>query len=251
MAEPIIVMLRVMRVDGITFKFTSAIDAAPAEYGFAGRTNVAGIAELLPLSAVRDAFRFTVGDRPLRVSAVAFDGPTGRAELAQVRAFDWSPHRLVETAAVGSLDAWKGFVESRGADVDVLLVLSYAGLPVHDGDHVVADGPAIAAWTERLARHPGVRARRAQAAAAAQARGAAANNGHTPGQGWQGEEPIRDHAMLGARNIQLHRLAAGGDDDALCSDALAADIQRMGIDKSRARIKHLATSAHQQLAVNP
>ena len=127
-------------------------DAAPAEYGFAGRTNVAGIAELLPLSAVRDAFRFTVGDRPLRVSAVAFDGPTGRAELAQVRAFDWSPHRLVETAAVGSLDAWKGFVESRGADADVLLVLSYAGLPLHDGDPVVADGPAIAAWTEEHSR---------------------------------------------------------------------------------------------------
>ena len=57
--------------------------------------------------------------------------------------------------------------------------------------------------------------------------------------------------MLRARNIQLHRLAAGGDDNALGGDPLAADIKGMGIDKRRARIKHLAASAHQQLAVNP
>jgi branched-chain amino acid transport system permease protein len=30
--------------------------------------------------------------------------------------------------------------------------LSYAGLPLHDGDPVVADGPAIAAWTEEHSR---------------------------------------------------------------------------------------------------
>ena len=65
----------------------------------------------------------------------------------------------------------------------------------------------------------------------------------------QVERRVGNDAELGARNVQPRRVAAGGDDDALGGDALAADIQRMRVDEGRARIEHGGAGLGQQAAV--
>lgn len=134
-----------------------SINQSPARYGYEGR--VSGLAETLPLVAVRDAIEalrgpppFTPGSdvrRPLRVAALARDSSTGRAELEQVRQFAWAPLQLVGTAAVTDFTHWKRVCESWSGKADVVLVLSYRGLPLEAGSKKPVSGAELAAWMER------------------------------------------------------------------------------------------------------
>lgn len=126
-----------------------SIDQLPAFYGYEGLPNVTGIAERLPLSAVRDVLPILPSTAPQRIAAIAVDNPTGRAELSQVRDFDWSPHRLVASMAADTLVGWQAFVDERRVDTDILLVLSYAGLKLSSAlGSGMADGGTIANWVE-------------------------------------------------------------------------------------------------------
>ena len=125
-----------------------SVTEAPARYGYEGQANVAGIAEILPLAAIRDALRMTKDGKPRRLAAIGMDSATGRAELAQVRAFQWGPSTLVAAELVSDFDQLQRFVQARSADTDVLLVLSYAGLRVPLSESSAADGKQIAQWIE-------------------------------------------------------------------------------------------------------
>ena len=61
---------------------------------------------------------------------------------------------------------------------------------------------------------------------------AAADDGDALGHFVQIERVVGDDAELGAGNVGPVGMAAGGDDDALGGDALAADIERMGVDEA-------------------
>jgi hypothetical protein len=146
-----------------------SIDQPPAEYGYQSATTVTGISEELPLAAVRDA----VGDlrnaphaagadrmedaagaerlpgRPLRIAAIARDSETGRAELMQVRQFDWSPHELGPTATVRTWPEWQEQCRSLAGHADILLVLSYRGLQREDGGGGLVPGAELAEWLEQ------------------------------------------------------------------------------------------------------
>ena len=65
----------------------------------------------------------------------------------------------------------------------------------------------------------------------------------------QEERVVGDDAELGARDGHTLRMAAGGDDDALGGETLAADIQRVRIDEHRAGIEDRGAGTLQQLAV--
>jgi hypothetical protein len=69
----------------------AALNRPPADFGYAGAANVSGIAERLPLAAVRDAAQDLFPDRVPTIAVIGVDNETGRAEMAQVNAFDWSP----------------------------------------------------------------------------------------------------------------------------------------------------------------
>jgi hypothetical protein len=134
-----------------------SIDQPPERYGYPGptdepgrdadRTSVTGIREELPLAAIRDAVSAIHGDG-VRIAAVGVDSDTGRAERIQVEAFDWSPHAVASVATAGDLAEWKRYVEAGAAGVDVLLVLSSAGLAREPAGGATASGPEVAAWVE-------------------------------------------------------------------------------------------------------
>lgn len=157
-----------------------SIDQPPAEYGYQSSAAVTGISEELPLMAVRDALGdlrnesgahsngelpggaagaerlpgspprvALVPDQPLRIAAIARDSETGRAELTQVRQFDWSPHELGPTATVTTLAAWQEQCRSLAGRADILLVLSYRGLHRDDGGGALVPGAELAEWLER------------------------------------------------------------------------------------------------------
>ena len=139
-----------------------SIDQPPARYGYDGRAATTGLSETLPLIAIRDAVTALRGvspfmlerqpDRPLRVAALARDSETGRAELEQVRRFDWAPLQLVDTAAAGNFSDWQRTCGSWSGDADVVLVLSYRGLPREAGSTKPVAGTDLTDWMERECR---------------------------------------------------------------------------------------------------
>lgn len=123
-----------------------SLNRPPEYYGYADAVNVSGIAERVPLSAIRDAVRdLAVGQR---LAVVGVDDETGRAEMAQVQNFDWSPLVVEKAALVSTMQDWKALVESA-AKADVLLMLSTHDLP--DGGRV-ATAAEIIRWTQDNAR---------------------------------------------------------------------------------------------------
>jgi hypothetical protein len=139
-----------------------SINQPPSRYGYDGRTSVTGVAETLPLLAIRDAIEAlhgvppfaagTASHRPLRVAALARDSETGHAELEQVKRFDWAPLQLVEAAAVGDFDQWKRGCESWAGKADIILVLSYRGMPLAAGSTKAVTGAELAGWMETACR---------------------------------------------------------------------------------------------------
>jgi len=132
---------------GVRILYVS-LDRAAAEFGYAGAPDVSGIAEQLPLVAVRDAVATLFPGRVPVVAVLGIDNETGRAEMAQVKAFGWSPLAVGDTALVSDMAQWKAFV-NRAGDADVLLVL---------GTHDLADaGRTVSAaeinrWTQDNSR---------------------------------------------------------------------------------------------------
>lgn len=126
-----------------------ALDRPPADYGYSGAPNVSGIAERLPFTGVRDAITTLFPGRRPTVSIIGVDSITGRAEMAQVRAFDWGPAELTSTQLVATGRAWRDSV-SAARDSDVLVVLSCQDLP--DGDGAVFTAADAAQWTQDNAK---------------------------------------------------------------------------------------------------
>ena len=125
----------------------AALNRPPADFGYAGAANVSGIAERLPLAAVRDAAQDLFPGRVPTVAVIGVDNETGRAEMAQVVSFDWSPLVLAETALAATAEEWRTFAGRSPADV--LLVLGTHDLPGVDGKIVAA--AELNRWTQENA----------------------------------------------------------------------------------------------------
>jgi hypothetical protein len=122
-----------------------SLNRPPAELGYVGAANVSGVTEQLPFIAIRDALRTLFPDRAPTVSVIGIDGPTGQAEMGQVRGFDWGTIRLTGTALVSTAGEWRDFVTP--ARSDVLVVLSCHDLPEADGTVFTASD--VIRWTQQ------------------------------------------------------------------------------------------------------
>jgi len=122
------------------------------KYGYAGAENVTGIAEQLPLDAVRDAAFLVHNGNAVRIAALSVDDETGRAELAQVKSFAWGPHRLVASYGAKTFSEWQQFVERMADKADILLVLSYDDLKRKESDSRVVPRTESVVWLEKNAR---------------------------------------------------------------------------------------------------
>ena len=126
-----------------------SIDRAPADYGYAGASNVSGIAERLPFPAIRDVITTALAPgRQPSVSIIGVEGVTGGAEMAQARNADWGPVRIGDTRLVSTAESWRDAVTA--ARSDYLIVLSCADLPEPDGS--VFTAADAARWTEQNSR---------------------------------------------------------------------------------------------------
>lgn len=126
-----------------------SIDQPPASYGYTGASNVSGIAEQMPWAAIRDALVQLFPGRPVRLPVIGVDGPSDRAEVAQLKAFgDWGPVTIGEPTLVSSAGAWRDAVTR--ADGDALLVLGPQELPGGDGSMVTA--AELSRWTQGHSR---------------------------------------------------------------------------------------------------
>lgn len=124
-----------------------SLDRPPADYGYAGAPNVSGISERMPFAAIKDALGDLLPGRSPSVSAIGVDGITGRAELAQFRAFDWGPSRVAGAQLVSTGQAWRDVVTNAGSDV--LVVLGCQDLPDTGGG--VFTAAQAARWTQENA----------------------------------------------------------------------------------------------------
>ena len=125
-----------------------SVDRSPNSYGYSSDAQVSGISETLPLAAIRDAATTLFAGRELTAAVIGIDTPTGQAEMAQVRDFDWGPINIKASRLVATATAWRNFVSSTPADL--LLVLSTYGLPEPNGT-ITPAGPLIR-WTEKHAQ---------------------------------------------------------------------------------------------------
>jgi len=121
-----------------------SLSRPPADFGYAGATNVSGISEQMPLAAIRDAVVAMFPGRNPRVDVLGVDGETGRAEMDEAKAFDWAPLQLGETALVPQAAGWYDFVKRTDAE-DILLLLGTKDLPDENGVMTAAE---INRWTE-------------------------------------------------------------------------------------------------------
>jgi len=125
-----------------------SLNRPPEDLGYAGAANVSGIAEQLPLAAVRDAVADLFPGRTPTLAVIGVDNETGWAEMAQVREFDWSPLVAGDTALTATAEDWRSFVQRSAADV--LLVLGTHDLPGEGGAMVSA--VEINRWTQENAQ---------------------------------------------------------------------------------------------------
>lgn len=126
----------------------------PDSFGYRDAGNVTGVHETLPLAQIVEVLRHVNGGRPLRIRALGVDDATGAAEGQQVQAFSWAPHRLAGVQLVADYAAWQKAVQTASADADLLLVLSFGGLPRDPAKPEEVSPSELARWTEQTSRVP-------------------------------------------------------------------------------------------------
>lgn len=119
----------------------------PSHFGYPEAHNVTGIREILPLAQITEVLHY-LHQPTLRIRVLGMDDATGQSEREQVKDFLWAPNHLVDVQLVSNFDAWKAAVHAANQDADVLIVLSYNGLPLSATDTHPVDNKLLATWTE-------------------------------------------------------------------------------------------------------
>lgn len=130
----------------------------PAQLGYDSAARTTGVRERLPLAAAAELLAQLYPGRALRLAALGVDDATGRAEAAQLHSFDWGAHQLQSVALAQDLAQWRqALAGANGApngspNVDVLLLLSMAGLAQQAGAPALVAPLALAQETQAQAR---------------------------------------------------------------------------------------------------
>jgi hypothetical protein len=130
----------------------AAIDGQPSSYGYDSAANVSGVLERLPLAAMRETLLTLRNGQPARLAVIGPVDPTGVAQMQQVQAFDWGPHGLVAAQALPDFAAWQQAIPQLDTQADVLIVLSFGGLPQGGGSSRPTAVKEVAGWIETHAK---------------------------------------------------------------------------------------------------
>lgn len=126
----------------------AAIDHEPAEYGYVGAANVTGVAETMPLAAIRDLLQYVKKGQPVRLAVLSDTSPTGKGRVKQLEAFDWAPHSVASVHTPGDFAAWQAAVKGMEGKADVVLMLSHGKLPAGPGAAGAVPEAELIRWME-------------------------------------------------------------------------------------------------------
>jgi hypothetical protein len=113
---------------GRSLVFTG-VNQDPAIYGYAGRAQVTGLHERLPLAAVREGLSLLVTPQrtpgPPRIAFVGDRSETVAGDAAWVQEFAWAPAQLAGVFLVDDLPAFEQAIDQASAVADVILTSGY------------------------------------------------------------------------------------------------------------------------------
>lgn len=145
----------------------AGINKKAEDYGYDKASNVTGILERLPLSAMSETLssieRFKNLDHPIRIAYLGDKSGTVAGDAEQIKQFDWSPHHLVGEYFVQNFSEWQAKVNQLQAQADIILVTGYRGLlegdslpnlPTNTTRIPLVNPAAVVTWTEKNSAIP-------------------------------------------------------------------------------------------------
>jgi ABC-type uncharacterized transport system substrate-binding protein len=128
------------------------------EYGYDKASNVTGILERLPLTAISETLQSARSlqnlNHPVRIAYLGDSSETVYGDANQIKQFNWSPHQLSEVRNVKTWEEWKASVLDLGSKSDVILLTNYRGLQRSANDLSLVPAKEVVAWTEKNAVVP-------------------------------------------------------------------------------------------------
>lgn len=135
----------------------AGINGEIAPYGYADASNVTGILERIPWSAIKDALLASglARSKPeLRLLHLGDATQAVREDARQMQQFDWAPMKLAGVRTVGSFEQWKAEVLLAPQVADVILLGNYRGLTDAADSMRLVDPAQVVAWTEANSKLP-------------------------------------------------------------------------------------------------
>lgn len=130
----------------------SGVNNELADYGFDKATNVTGILERLPLTAVKEGLythaRLSGNNRPVRVIFLGDKSETVLGDAKWTRAFDWAPAQLVDTILVDNFDDWKEAVKKAQERADYIITSNYRKVAREKGGKELVPALELISWTD-------------------------------------------------------------------------------------------------------
>lgn len=128
------------------------------DYGFDKASNVTGILERLPLSAVRETLesvgRFKTLGRPIQLAYLGDQSESVGGDVKQVRGFNWAPVQLTTIKQVSTWPEWQASVHELGSKADAILLTGYRRLSRSATDPSLVPHKEVVAWTEANSKVP-------------------------------------------------------------------------------------------------
>lgn len=125
-------------------------------YGYDKASNVTGILERKPLSALKDALRQPgFSHKPsLRIVEICDASETVLLDHEFISTFDWKPLRYVGSHLVNTYDEWKQAILVADTYADVILSTNYRRLIRSPTDRTLVPPQEVLAWTEAHSKLP-------------------------------------------------------------------------------------------------
>lgn len=128
------------------------------DYGYEKASNVTGILERLPLTAISETLQSARHlqqlKRPVQIAYLGDSSETVTGDANQIRKFDWAPHQMKEVRQVKTWGEWQSSILELGQQVDVILLTNYRGLQRSATDPSLVPAKEVVAWTEKNSTVP-------------------------------------------------------------------------------------------------
>jgi len=137
----------------------AGVNSEAEQFGYDRASNVTGILERKPFSALKETLLLIAGNRnakrPLRVM---FLGDTSESVRQDAKAFDkynWAPIQVVGKEFAATFDDWKKAVnEAEVRGVDIIITANYRKVQRDTDEKSLVPPRELVSWTEANARMP-------------------------------------------------------------------------------------------------